>query len=836
MVSNRCKIVVKEILKEMNLHFLFIDLGEVEILENITPEQREILRKEISKTGLELIDDKKSILVEKIKILIIQLVHHTEEGMKVNFSDYLSDKLNHNYNYLANLFTEIQGTTIEHFIILQKIEKVKELMIYDELSITEIAYKMNYSSSAHLSTQFKNITGLSPSHFKQLKTKRRNPIDAIGIPRNSDSIMPFINIDDTPFQNFLESFPDAIIIVNNKSEIKTVNSQAEILFGYDRIEILQKKIDLLLPNRFREVHHAHMENYFKAPKIRKMGEGRELFAKHKNGEEFPVEISLSKLESNDDIFICASIRNVSHQKQIEKELVEAKISAENLANSKQQFLANMSHEIRTPMNAILGFTKVVLKTNLTEKQKEYLKAIKMSGDTLLILINDILDLAKVDSGNMVFETVPFKLSLSISTMLHLFEPKIKEKNLKLQVNYDENIPEIIEGDSVRLHQIVLNLLSNAVKFTSKGKILVTVNIVAEDSENITIAFSISDTGIGIEESKIDRIFDNFQQANNHISHTYGGTGLGLAIVKQLVEKQGGEVEVESKIGKGSTFRFALTFKKSKEHPLEENEESINMSINARKIKALVVEDVELNQLLMTTLLRDFGFESEIAANGKIAIEKLAQDKYDIILMDLHMPIMDGFQTTEYIRNTLQSQIPIVALSADVTSKDREYCKIVGMNDYIPKPVDENRLYDTIISLIKRPINVFENSFSEQLDKSDQIKYVDMSYLYKITKSNPKLIAEMIHVYLQQTPLMVKAMKESLLKNDWHTLKATVHKMIPSITIMGLQEDLYNTAKKIHEYAHTLENSNELHFLVEQLSQACSQTYNELKIELKKLKK
>ena len=329
MVSNRCKIVVKEILRGMNLHFLLIDLGEVEIMEEITPEIREILRKEISKTGLELIDDKKSILVEKIKTLIIQLVHHTEEGMKVNFSDYLSDKLNHNYNYLANLFTAIQGTTIEHFIILQKIEMVKELMIYDELSITEIAYKMNYSSSAHLSTQFKNITGLSPSHFKQLKTKRRNPIDAIGIPRNSDSIMPFINIDDTPFQIFLESFPDAIIIVNNKSEIQTLNSQAEILFGYDRLEILQKKIDLLLPSRFKEVHHAHMENYFKVPKIRKMGEGMDLFAKHKNGEEFPVEISLSKLESNNEIFICASIRNVSPQKKIEKELIESKITAEN---------------------------------------------------------------------------------------------------------------------------------------------------------------------------------------------------------------------------------------------------------------------------------------------------------------------------------------------------------------------------------------------------------------------------------------------------------------------------------------------------------------------------
>jgi AraC-like DNA-binding protein len=185
MVSNRCKMVVKEILKEMNLHFILVDLGEVEIMEDITPEQRELLKNELLESGLELMDDKKSILIEKIKTIIIQMIHHTQEDIKINFSDYLSEKLHHNYNYLANLFSDIQGTTIEHFIISHKVERVKELMIYGELTITEIAYKMNYSSVAHLSTQFKKVTGLSPSHFKQLKDKRRNPIEEVG---NNNSI------------------------------------------------------------------------------------------------------------------------------------------------------------------------------------------------------------------------------------------------------------------------------------------------------------------------------------------------------------------------------------------------------------------------------------------------------------------------------------------------------------------------------------------------------------------------------------------------------------------------------------------------------------------------
>jgi AraC-like DNA-binding protein len=179
MVSNRCKIVVKEILKEMNLHFVLVDLGEVEIMENLTPEQLELLKNELLESGLELMDDKKSILIEKIKTIIIQMVHHSEEDLKINFSEYLSEKLHHNYNYIANLFSEVQGVTIEHFIINHKVEKIKELMIYGELTITEIAYKMNYSSVAHLSTQFKKVTGLSPSHFKQLKDKRRNPLEEI---------------------------------------------------------------------------------------------------------------------------------------------------------------------------------------------------------------------------------------------------------------------------------------------------------------------------------------------------------------------------------------------------------------------------------------------------------------------------------------------------------------------------------------------------------------------------------------------------------------------------------------------------------------------------------
>ena len=403
--------------------------------------------------------------------------------------------------------------------------------------------------------------------------------------------------------------------------------------------------------------------------------------------------------------------DITYQKRFENELIEAKNKAENATQiaenamkAKQQFLSNMSHEIRTPLNAIIGFTKVVLKTDLTSKQKEYLSAIKVSGDALIALINDILDLAKVDAGKMIFTNTSFKMASSIAAMLQLFETKIQEKNLILVKDYDNRIPEIVVGDSARLHQIILNLLSNAVKFTTKGKISISVRLLNENENNITIKFSVTDTGIGIEENKIETIFENFQQATNDTSRLFGGTGLGLAIAKQLVEQQGGTIFVESKIDEGSTFSFNLDFQKTNSETIMDDT-VLELNSEYRNIKVLVVEDIALNQLLMKTLLHDFGFEVDMADNGKIAIEKLQTKYYDIILMDLQMPIMNGFETTEYIRNTMFSKIPIIALSADVTTVDLEKCKAVGMTDYITKPVDEKILYSKIIGLVQKPITI-----------------------------------------------------------------------------------------------------------------------------------
>jgi PAS domain S-box-containing protein len=584
-----------------------------------------------------------------------------------------------------------------------------------------------------------------------------------------------------------------------------------------------------------------------------------LTLRHKDGKLTDVLFngSVYKDEKGTVLGVVIVARDVTDQKRIEKELIEAKVFAEfatgiaeeaknkaenatriaeDAVKAKQQFLSNMSHEIRTPMNAIIGFTKVVLKTDLSAKQKEYLTAIKISGDALIVLINDILDLAKVDAGKMTFEQIPFKMSLSISAMLHLFETKIQEKNLALVKEYDNSIPEVLVGDPVRLHQIILNLVSNAVKFTTTGKITINVRLLKEDENKVTIQFAVTDTGIGIPENKIGKIFENFQQASSGTSRLYGGTGLGLAIVKQLVESQGGSISVKSKLEEGSTFSFTLSFDKTKDNA-EPQAEILESDTEVKNIKVLVVEDIALNQLLMKTLLDDFGFEREIAANGKIAIEKLANTSYDIILMDLQMPEMNGFEATEYIRNTLNSNIPIIALTADVTTVDLAKCKAVGMNDYLAKPVDERLLYRKIISLVKKPaiVNVSEHTASGN-NGSVKLKCIDLNYLMQRTKSNPALMMEMIAAYLEQTPPLISTMNQSHKAKDWILLNATVHKLLPSFSIMGMSNDSIDTAKKIQQYASTQQEADGIPGLILKLQNVCEQACIELEEEFNAIKK
>jgi len=305
---------------------------------------------------------------------------------------------------------------------------------------------------------------------------------------------------------------------------------------------------------------------------------------------------------------------------------------------------------------------------------------------------------------MTFENIPFDLAECIHKIVLLFKIKLEEKKIQFNLNLDEAIPNQIIGDPMRLRQIVLNLLSNAVKFTDEGSISFDVKVLSHSKNNINIEFKITDTGIGIANEKLETIFNNFEQAHAETSANYGGTGLGLAIVKKLVENQGGTIDTKSDIGKGSTFSFTLNFDTNDlQHHLPKQTPKNNMICQShtqlKNIKILVAEDVVLNQLLIKVVLGNFNFEADIVENGQIAIEKIKTNTYDLILMDLHMPEMGGFEATKYIREEMKLQIPIIALTADVTQVDIDKCLAVGMQDHISKPIDEALLYEKIVKIL-----------------------------------------------------------------------------------------------------------------------------------------
>jgi PAS domain S-box-containing protein len=646
-------------------------------------------------------------------------------------------------------------------------------------------------------------------------------------------------------RSLIEASLDPLITISATGKIMDMNNALANITGISREKLTGTDfLDYFTePQKAREVYQEVFANGFVADSP--------LTLRHRDGKLTDVLFNGSVYRDKDGIVMGVVIvaRDVTEQKRIAAELTEAIVYAElatgiaeeaklkaeatrriaeDAVKAKQQFLSNMSHEIRTPMNAIIGFTKVVLKTELSAKQKEYLNAIKTSGDALIVLINDILDLAKVDAGKMVFEQTPFRMERSIAAMLHLFETKIQEKNLRLVKKYDERIPKVLLGDPVRLHQIILNLVSNAVKFTKAGEITVSVALLTEDDQCVIVEFSVSDTGIGIGEDKMTGIFENFQQATSETSRLFGGTGLGLAIVKQLVEAQGGSISVKSKIEKGSNFCFQLSFKKTNE---ETEPESAIAQVNneLKNVSVLVVEDIALNQLLMRTLLDDFGFKCDIAANGKIGVEKLKVNSYDIVLMDLQMPEMNGFEATEYIRKELKLTIPIIALTADVTTADLEKCKAVGMDDYISKPVDERLLQSKIILFMTRA--AFSKQSESVNDRLTEEKVTDLSYLVQRTKSDPLLLAEMMSLFLGQTAGLVREMNESSYSKDWKTLYATAHKIIPSLSIVGIKPIYIELTKTLQENAREEKNIPEIEKSVRALNTLLVKACKELDEEL-----
>jgi K+-sensing histidine kinase KdpD len=377
---------------------------------------------------------------------------------------------------------------------------------------------------------------------------------------------------------------------------------------------------------------------------------------------------------------------------MEQELKLAKDKAEEMSQAKGEFLANMSHEIRTPMNGVIGTLQLLSDTKLGAVQREYVDTAHKSAHSLLTILNDILDLSKIEAGKLNIELIPFDLREIVSELITLHSMTAEEKVIQLYADIDEQLPQVLIGDPTRVRQILANLISNALKFTEKGHVVVKISVVSSDDQYADIRMEVEDTGVGIREEIKDKLFNEFTQADGSTTRKYGGTGLGLAIVKQLVEMMHGHFGVESVPGEGSTFWFRLKLGISAEQTVKQSLDQ-EMALKGKLSgHVLLVEDNQINQMVAQKMLEKIGIRSTLAADGQEALDMLDQNEFDAVLMDCQMPVMDGFEATRQIRQQGELLgLPIIAMTANVMEGDREKCIEAGMNDYIGKPVVEAEL-------------------------------------------------------------------------------------------------------------------------------------------------
>lgn len=393
--------------------------------------------------------------------------------------------------------------------------------------------------------------------------------------------------------------------------------------------------------------------------------------------------------------ITGTLMDITERKSFEKELIASKLMAEKALAAKSEFLSNMSHEIRTPMNAIVGLTEIILREEeLSAQTKRNLELVEYSADNLLVIINDILDYSKIEANKIDLEKIPFNLRKALGKLLDTWRLKADGKKVALKLDWDEKIPETLLGDPYRLNQILLNLISNALKFTKEGSVTINVKMQADLGERFDILFEVRDTGIGIPESKLKSIFESFTQAYTDTTRNFGGTGLGLAISKRLIELQEGEIWVESKVGEGSSFFFNVILGLSSDGLVETPELDTSVSSNLNGIDILVAEDNKVNQMLIKQVCKNWNANISIADNGRIAVEKSKVQAYDVILMDLQMPELNGFEAVEKIREddaNLNLNTPILALTADAMPETKTYVERSGFNGYVTKPFKSESL-------------------------------------------------------------------------------------------------------------------------------------------------
>ncbi|MCZ4223436.1 PAS domain S-box protein [Pedobacter rhodius] len=602
------------------------------------------------------------------------------------------------------------------------------------------------------------------------------------------SIEESLRINEEKYRSILANMKLGLLEVDNDDVITYANNSFCHMSGYSMPELIGKKSKDLFYFDRKPGNDADKKKHHESG----LADAYEVETRDKSGDIKWWLISEGP-RYNDKAELVGSIGihlDITEQKNQETELVEARIEAEQSAHSKEIFLANMSHEIRTPMNAIMSMANQLAKTNLEPQQEFYLETIHTASKSLLVIINDVLDLSKIDAGKLSLENIGFNLIDVLQNAMQVITHKGEEKGLDLNNFYfDGNIAQVLIGDPYRLNQVLLNLMTNAVKFTEKGSVDLNCRVIADKPNSQVIHISVVDTGIGMERAFVKHLFDKFSQEHESVSRKYGGTGLGMSICKELIEQMGGEIFVESKKGVGSTISFVLELQKGASVDMPEKEETAFSENFLVGKKILVTDDNDLNRLVASILLLDYGATVMVAENGETALEMITKENFDVVLMDIQMPVMNGFETTKKLRS-LGNNIPIIALTASAIKGEREKCIDAGMNDYITKPINEEEFLKTIDKWIVNDSKIQSDTIEmEHLVEENEALY-DLSGLRTISKGREAFVKKMVDIFCEQTPLTVEEMIDAYHSDDLVQMGAIAHKLksnIDNLSIVSLQK-------------------------------------------------
>lgn len=516
------------------------------------------------------------------------------------------------------------------------------------------------------------------------------------------------------------------------------------------------------------------------------------------------------------------LRQFKRQRLLINELDIAEKKALVAAQTKENFLANMSHEIRTPLSGILGFTNLLQKRPLDETSAEFVSSIQRSGENLMAIINDILDLSKIEAGMMRITPGIFSINGLVNSVETFFTERAKEKGLTISSTIDPSIPDTLVGDATRLTQILVNLIGNAIKFTHQGNISVEIYNKQQTEKEAVLGFKISDTGIGIDKEKLTEIFERFNQGEDSTTRNYGGTGLGLSIVKSLILLQNGNIEVSSEQGKGTTFHFYIPYGIAEEQltVLPAADPHYFKDKSNKPLKVLVVDDNVINQSLMKHLLSQWNIDFHIASNGLEAVSYLKSNACDLALMDIQMPHMDGYAATQKIREELRLDIPIIAMTAHALAGERERCLSRGMNEYIPKPVNEEELF----MLISKFGFKEKNSQEEKSEKSSSdYHYIDLTYMQTVSGGDKSFEQMVTQQFIENIPDHLQKLTTAYENKDFKDVKLWAHDLKSSIAIMGLHSLL---KEKLDSLETASEGNPDLQKILAEVQKVLSEAVSE----------